>query len=199
MKRNLIILVVASLLLILTGCQTSRNSNDNNNKGASTPMTYNDAFNQEDWETDITITVNYADFTVGTWSFRKVYETPDGTKNFTIGEFRILHDIKGYSNNNKDLQYIKIAEFEIGGKNYFEYSKEDLNRKNSSSSKLYLLNRSSAGPLDTSKEAWSKSTVLSSNNEKTKFKSYSEEWARNSSNDPFVIYKTTYIFEKKTE
>ena len=198
MKRSFIILVVFSTLIILTGCQTPQTSKDNNN-GASTPVKYNDTFNQEDWETDVNVSVNYADFTVGTWLFRKVYEDPDGTKKFTIGEFRILHDIIGNSVNNDDLQFIKIAEFENDGQNYSEYDMDDLDLKNSSSVKLYLLNRSSRGPLDTSKEKWSKSTVLLSNNGKTKFKSYSEEWALNSSTNSFAIYKTTYFFEKKSE
>ncbi len=219
MKKIIIIIVMVSFLtLFWTACQNSQGSNDNDKtetktentettdegddnsgipKTPSTPETYNDTFNQNEWETDVTVSVNYADFTVGTWIFRKVNEEPDGNKKITIGEFKVLHDITGYSDKNEDLQYIKIAEFENDGKNYSEYDEKELNLKNSSSSKLYLLNRSSCGPLDTSKDEWSKSTVLYANTGKSKFKSYTEEWASNGKNSPFAIYKTTYFFEKK--
>ena len=201
MKKIVYIITAFTLVtLLFTGCQTSHKVDSESEiepESVVIPKTYNDTFNQDEWENDVTVSVNYADFTVGTWTFRKVGEDSAGNKKYTIGEFIILHDIIGYNNHTEDLQYTKIADFENGGKNYTERTEDDLIFMNSSSVKLYLLNRSSRGPLNTSKDEWSKSTVLHANKEKTKITSYSEEWAKNSGTNTFAIYKTTYYFEKK--
>ena len=173
------------------------NSVDNNNLSSEL---FGD-FNQEEWEKDVTDTVIWADFTKGKWQFFYILEKPDGNKTYKIGEIEISGDIIG-SDYNRDVYlnfftYTKIAEFTNDGSDYHEYNQADMDFSNNSEFKLYMLNRSSGGKIDKTVKIWSESNTVTTNADKTKYKTYSEEWAlANSKTDEFGIFKTTYFFEK---
>ena len=173
-KKISILLLFCSMVLICTGCQNSNGDGDSNSSksgNSSSSKSYTDNFDQDEWEKDVTEPVDYADFSVGTWTSREVIEEP-GSQPYLwrISEFNILTDIIGYSTDIDALQYTKFIWFDEDGKVFIEMDEEALKEENSRSYKLYVLNRISCGPLDTTKDEYSKCTVLYSNLEKQNLK-----------------------------
>lgn len=192
--KKLLTLLSLGLILLCFSCSSG---------GGAKPSV--DDFDQAAWEVGVTESQSYANFTVGTWWYRKVHETPEGDKDYETGEINVTLDIidSDYDWDNsctkkeymENFNFTKIIEFDDAGY-YYEYSKADLDKENSSEFKLYMLNRSSGGTIDKTQKKWSESRVVTANSEKTKYKTYSEEWAVLLHSDEFGIYKTTYFFEK---
>ena len=209
MKKILLSLLSLGLVLLCIGCGSGGGGEPGSGGGGEPGSgggneSFVDDFDQAAWEVGVTEDASYANFTTGTWWFRKMHEDYEGNKDYETGEFTVTSDIIG---SDYDLSigatkpeyfdsftYTKIIEFDEDG-DYYEYSQSELNWENSFKSKLYMLNRSSGGSIDKTKEEWQKATTIKANNEKTKFKSYAEEWYKSLDN-PWGIAKTTYFFEK---
>ena len=185
MKKFLFSILSLGLILFSMGCNSDPNSK---------PETFVDDFDQAAWEVEVTEEADYADFTEGTWWFRK-----ESSLDYILtGEFVVTMDITGSDYNRADYlenyNYTKIIKFNHN-RYYYEYDNEDLEEENGESYKISTFNRGSVDFLDTSKKEWSCRIVV--NSEKTKFKTYKEEWAiKNTKTDEWGISKTTCFFEK---
>ena len=96
----------------------------------------------------------------------------------------------------ENFNYTKIIKFTDYGY-YCEYDNEDIEEENARFYKISTFNRGSVDFLDTSKKEWSKRVVVTCNHAKTKFKTYTEEWAlADSKTGEWGIAKSTSFFEK---
>ncbi|MBR5933510.1 MAG: hypothetical protein IK002_05925 [Treponema sp.] len=189
MKKLLVSFLFLEIIFLCIGCS--------HNNADKTPFI--DDFDKASWEADVTESAIYADFTTGIWWYREEHISSVYQYNET-GEISVTSDIIGSDYDHPEyedyLNFTKIIRFYTDG-DYEEYSQEQINRRNSSTtSKLYLINRFAYGTIDETKEEWQKSTVITTNSEKTKIKSYTEEWAK-SDGVTWARVPTIYYFEKK--
>lgn len=188
MKKLLFLLLSLGLVLLCIGCDSGSGADEDSF----------DDFDQAAWEVGVTENVTYANFTTGTWWFRRMYEDYEGNKSYKTGEFVVTVDIidsdDGHNEYLENLTYTKIILFDEKG-SYSEYTQDELDRDNSYSFKLKFLNRISGGTIDKTQEKWQKAIKITANSEGTKFKSSAEEWHKSTGN-PWGIARTTYFFEK---
>ena len=191
MKKILLSLLSLGLVLLCIGCGSGGGGEPGSGGGNES---FVDDFDQAAWEADVTEEASYADFTEGTWWFRK-----ESSLDYILtGEFITTMDIIGSDYNRDDylenFNYTKIIKFTDYGY-YCEYDNEDIEEQNARFYKISTFNRGSVDFLDTSKEEWSERVVVTCNQAKTKFKTYTEEWAVGL-DDEWGIHKTTCFFEK---
>ena len=185
MKKLLNLLLSLGLVLLCIGCGSGSGSDSGKDP-------FVDDFDQAAWEADVTEEASYADFTKGTWWFRK-----ESSLDYILtGEFITTMDIIGSDRDDylENFNYTKIIKFTDYGY-YCEYDNEDIEEENARFYKISTFNRGSVDFLDTSKKEWSKRVVVTCNHAKTKFKTYTEEWAVGL-DDEWGIHKTTCFFEK---